>query len=496
KREEGTVLINGSLSEAFVNFLNKALQQNPAKRYASGCKMLAALKQVYKKDKEYRKLCIGTAIARLILIAVLAAGIICIRQGKFRRAQELETEYNNTVSEMINAREQISSAGIPENLTVYVPGSDPAIDASVKDLDELYASATGLFENRPEAYYQKALSLYELHDYSKAVGFIDSSLQKGSIGFESSDREKLYYIQGNCLYQLGYLEEAAEAFENSIASGTSNPSVYSDYAIVLNALGRTSESEQMLKEAENNGIANDLLLLTEGEISLGRITENETRYVTAALNVVKTFQKCLDVSKDEYIRYRAYLGIVHAYDAIFAHMTAGDISAYSPGTKEEVLDKEITLLENAIGELPQKYRIQLYENLVQSCDRAYSVTGDPDYDTKAAGALEKIVESGYATIVTYENMCNIFRRQSRFDDAVRVLSKMASKYPDNYRVYMLFAFTYAQIEAQKDVDSRDYTKFFEYCDKAEQLYGRVSVPDIEMQSLHEIYSEIRDNGWQ
>ena len=156
--ENGTTIVSGNVSEAFINFLNKALQQNPAKRYASGSKMLEALKQVYKKDKEYRKLCIRTVVARLIIIAALAAGIICIRHGRILKTQERETEYNSIVNEMTAEREKISSAGIPENSPAYVAGSDPAIDASAAAIEKLYDSATELFENRPEAYYQKALS--------------------------------------------------------------------------------------------------------------------------------------------------------------------------------------------------------------------------------------------------------------------------------------------------------------------------------------------------
>ena len=47
---------------------------------------------------------------------------------------------------------------------------------------------------------------------------------------------------------LHALQDAAEAYENSISNGSVNPEVYSDYAAVLAAIGRADEAEKLLDE--------------------------------------------------------------------------------------------------------------------------------------------------------------------------------------------------------------------------------------------------------
>ena len=72
---------------------------------------------------------------------------------------------------------------------------------------------------------------------------------------------------------------------------------------------------------------------------------------------------------------------------------------------------------------------------------------------------------------------------------------MQEKYPDDYRVYMQFAFLYADVEAQKANADRDYRKFFKNAGLAFEKYGSSKEQDLQMQMLEELDSELRAGGW-
>lgn len=493
--KEKSIVLKGNVSEAFIYVLNKALQRDPDKRFQSGGEMLEALNQIYKKDRDYRRLQVRTAVLRVLMVAMLVGGIVCIREGRKLSETEKEDRYDANIEKMAYERELINSTDFPETTVAYVTGSNPVIDASASRIEKLYSDAVSLFSERPEAYYQRALYLYYLHQYESAEQFIYSSLQNSNIAFTSSDREKMYYILGNCFYEEGYFEDAADAFEKSILNGTTNPAVYSDYAIVLTELGRIAEGERILNEAIKLGLGDDILLLTQGEIALMQVKAEGGKDVSKIREIIKDFDDCLKTSGDEYTKYHAYIDIGQAYDVWVTAVRSGQASE-DEKSERDIIDIKLGYYEKGIEKLSQKYRIQLYEYIVQSCDQAYLLTNDPNYDLKALNALEKLRETGYATRSTYESMCNLYRRQGLFDDALRVLGAMETKYSENYRTYMLLAFTYAQIEAENNADDRNYEAFFRNCDKAEKLYEKVNTQDIEMLSLREIYNEIVEAGWK
>ncbi|MCR5330114.1 MAG: protein kinase [Lachnospiraceae bacterium] len=491
-RTKPAVLGSGT-SEAFLYVLNMALQTDPNRRFQSGGEMLKAIDQIYKKDKGYRGLVVRTAIFRVLLVAAIVAGIVIIREGRITKENERQNEYSLLIDSIEQKRASNDRVVIPTQYGDDRGAYGTEETESDREVNEFFDKATTLYPDREDAYYQMALWLYENGRYPEGAGFVTDVLQDAKIAFDPSVKANMYYILGNCYFQLGYFEDAASSFEKAVEYDSSNANIYVDYAISLSSLGKYKESREILENARKMGVEDDLLLLTEGEIGLKEnlisAGGNGTPGETDSQTVLDCFLKCIATSSDDYVIFRAGIGAGQAYETIIRE-NSEDIQRL-----EELHNARTSLFTELARKLPQKYRLQIYENQIQYCDKAFVTTGDTKYNDQAILALNGIIDMGYATRTTYENMCNIYRRQKNYVDALNTLKTMDRLYPGNYRVYMLFAFTYAEIEAEKDVDSRDYSAFYDSYLKADEAYTKQSEQDMEMQNLQLIYRDIAENGW-
>ena len=60
---------------------------------------------------------------------------------------------------------------------------------------------------------------------------------------------------------------------------------------------------------------------------------------------------------------------------------------------------------------------------------------------------------------------------------------------------MQFAFLYADMEAQKPNNQRDYQKFFENSSLAFEKYDSSKEQDLQMEMLEQLDDELRAGGW-
>ena len=93
------------------------------------------------------------------------------------------------------------------------------------------------------------------------------------------------------------------------------------------------------------------------------------------------------------------------------------------------------------------------------------------------------------------NIAILFQNLGRYDEAEEMLVQMQEKYPEDYRVYMQFAFLYADMEAQKPNNQRDYQKFFENSSLAFEKYDSSKEQDLQMEMLEQLDDELRAGGW-
>jgi tetratricopeptide (TPR) repeat protein len=112
---------------------------------------------------------------------------------------------------------------------------------------------------------------------------------------------------------------------------------------------------------------------------------------------------------------------------------------------------------------------------------------EEDY-RNAADAYEKIAEKEICSINDELNVAIVYQNISRFDKAVELLSGLAEKYPNNYKIYMQLSYCYY---SQSKSSGGDYSKAKEYYNRAEGLYKAENKKDSEMTTLENIMSGLK-----
>ena len=89
-------------------------------------------------------------------------------------------------------------------------------------------------------------------------------------------------------------------------------------------------------------------------------------------------------------------------------------------------------------------------------------------------------------------MAIIYEQTDDLEAAEDELDMMLEKYGDNYNTYKRLAFLEIDKQEENAADSRDYSRFKEYYNKAEELYKTQSAvsDDMEMNVLEELSGQV------
>lgn len=445
--------LSSRTSEGFLYLLNKALQENPDDRYQDAGQMLAAINRLYKHDRRYRNMIIRHAIAYVLLTCALLGGVYLVLYGKDVYRDESLLKYDNYVESLADARTKENETGF----------------------EMLYGEATAFMPDRLEAYYQKALFLFETGQYQEAVNFVRKTLDGNSTFYSQSGVGDMYYIMGNAYFELMNYESASNAFANAIKQNGDNPTYFVDQAIALARIGSINEAKEVLGTAEAKGALSDTIYLVSGEIKLA-----EEDYTGAE----DDFRLSIAEAEDDYTCMRAY---VMCSKAILGQ-----------GASLEAVEEGINLLNEALDRLPNEHHAIILEQLASMYIEGYEVTQDLQYAQGVLDTLKKIANAGWATFTTYDNMVNIYYRIGDYAAEGQLLEELAGKYPDNYKVPMKQAFLEVTLQSEKPQTERDYSGFVAYYENAQKIYSTVKKngwSDSEMQVLENAYQELVDGHW-
>lgn len=445
--------ISSRTSEGFLYILNKALQEDPGNRYQDAGQMLAAVNNLYKHDSRYRNMKIRHALAYIALVGVLLGGIYLVLRGRNVYENELLAKYDEYMEELAGIR----AAG------------DPA------EFETLFEEAADFMPDRLEAYYQKALFLYETGQYQESINFVRKTLDGNSDFYSQGGVGDMYYIMGTSYFELLNYESASNAFANAIKYNGENPIYYVDQAIAFARIGNVSAAKEVLETAEAKGALSDNIYLVSGEIKLA-----EEDYEGAE----EDFRMSMAEAGDDYTCMRAYV------------MCSKAILGKESST--EAVEEGIELLNEALAQLPNEYHAMLLEQLAGMYIAGYEATEDVRYAEGVLDTLKKIEAAGWASFTTYDNMVNIYYRIGDYAAEEQLLEELAQKYPDNYKVPMKRAFLEGQLQSEKPLEERDYSGFVTYYELAQELYSTVKRDgwsDSEMQVLENAYQELVDGHW-
>jgi len=433
----------GSFSEGIIYIIERSMRLNPAERFGSVEMLAEALRNIHKYDTRWKLLQTKKIAAAIVLPLAFALFAGTALYGRSLMAQEKEERYYQAVYEI----------------------------ESGSDAESAFDEALEMFGDRIDPYRVMAERLWNDGDIEACREFIESNL--GNIAKFQDIPEAarsfgdIYYILGNCCYYRPGEPDfsgAAGNFKIAVQFVKDNPVYYRDYAIALARIGKVSEAERELEKAQVLKLAEDSLNLTKGEILYAK-----QEYKDAAAS----FGKVIDITDDDYIRYRAY----HALDEIFKLQ----------GQPERSID----LLSEALSRIPVNRAAEMTERLAD----AYVKCGEYE---KAISLFEQLAGDSVPQFHILQNLAILLEHQGYFDRAAAVLENMADLFPADYRVPMRQAFLEADRQSKIRNEDRDYTQVKQYYDRAAELYQASVKPgesDPEMQQLESIIQQLKANKW-
>jgi serine/threonine-protein kinase len=116
------------------------------------------------------------------------------------------------------------------------------------------------------------------------------------------------------------------------------------------------------------------------------------------------------------------------------------------------------------------------------------------YRKEAISIFEEIINKGWGTYQTYNNLVVLYQKMGDTTAAIRLLNTMEKEYGKDYNTYKRHAILEYDIQAKKTASTRDYSYFETYYRQAVKAYD-TSLNDAEMDVLDEMYRNVKEGGW-
>lgn len=433
-------------SDAFAYILTTAMAQEKERRFQTAEKMLEALDQIAKLDGRYKRLLLKQRVELLFSCIIFLMGMVLFFIGMKADRKEREEKYEAYLLQMETAIGEYDQ----------------------KSFEEGYKECTTLNREDPRADYEYAVWMYRNQDYEGCSHYIQELFKKYQLE-DTVTAANLYLLLGNCCYEEDDYQNAVKMLETAMGYDRRNKAIYRDLAIAYAGAGRIDDAQNILETAIENGLEEDQIYLVQGEIAESQKDVEGAR---------ELFQKCLEITKDNSIRIRAYV----YYSDLDKNST-------------EALKDSAQMLEEGIRELPLGSAGILYERLAQMYINLEANTGDLQYSQKAIQVFKDIIQNGSASYQTYINLTILYEQTGAFEQAHKALDEAIDLYGDHYVSYKRRAFLEADEQANKDTSERDYGAFEQAYKMALALYQKENTEDAEMPLLEKVYAELKRANW-
>ena len=440
----------GKSSRAFAQVIKKAVKNRPEERYQSAREMFLALQKITQKDKRYKSLLRRQHIFMGLWLMLLAASFALSGFGMYLLQQDRILTYEELV----------------EQQTAYRENGD------YEKEQESFEKALQTYPFGLETYYQQAYTLYEKEDYEACIAFIDQDiLGNKKLDLLEKRLEDIYYLKADSYYRLENYEKSVGVYEELFELQVTNAQYYRDYAIALAYTGAEEAANEILEQAIEKGLAEDSIYYAKGEI--GYSLKNFEEAITQ-------FSRCVQSTEDTELLERSYILLSKIYE------------------EQGQLDQDRNILMKAQEVLPAQSQMIVLERLAQVNIDLAEKSGENWYREEAVAALNKIIEQGWDSKDTYDNLAILHEKMGNLEEVGQVLRTMEEKYGEDYNLYKRYAFLEIDIQERKPNESRDYQAFADYYQKAEDLYYKQlkdNNTDPEMGLLENTYQQILAGGW-
>ena len=199
----------------------------------------------------------------------------------------------------------------------------------------------------------------------------------------------------------------------------------------------------------------------------GEIEFSKSNYDLA----IESFERSFELSTDDSVKRRDMVLEINTYKKM----------------GNESLDKAIEFMKNREGEFGDSSPY-----LIESMADMYARKGDYQ---NAATYLAKLKNIGDISLRTYSNIAIVYQNMGDMSNAKKYLNEMIDTYPNEYESYMRYAMFEADEQSRLPNESRNYSDFAKYYNKAVELYQNAKADDVEMKKLSSMAEQLKSGGW-
>lgn len=445
---------NPAISPAFLSIIGRAMEKQPANRFADAQEMLRALNDVDQMDQRLKHLKTAKKLTILVLVLLWLASAGSAFFGWYSMHNEREGRYLSFVSQ----GEAFDQAGD------YQQGR------------EAFQQAIDMSPARGEAYLGLSTLQYHQGQYREAIDTIEDAFHANILDLNTLDPAVLgglYYVEASSCYEMENYTAAIEAYQAAIDSEAGNASYYRGLAMAQARAGYLDAAQATLAVMENSGAADTDLAMVHAEI-LALLGDKE--------QALGYYEQVYDNTDEEQLKNHAYLAA-----AQLAEQT-GDYYRSAA-----ILEQAVADLPPAASAIHQELLATVYSEIAQ----ADAATGQ-EYNEKALDILKALSDSHLATVVTSLNMAAIEQTLGQYTEAEKVLKEALAEYPYDYRVDMRLAYLYADWQGTLAAASRNYAAVWSYYQSAEEKYQQAVAngqEDQNMVLLKNLVEQLRNAGW-
>ena len=434
---------NISISPGFAHIIDKMMQLDPDDRYQNGVELLDALDNIIELDDRFIELKRKRRGHRAITFLMFATSACLMVSGYFIRKRELDIEYNSVINEI---RDNIGNGDY--------------------DIDSLLDEAQSILPKRIDAYEAKVESLYKSGNYNECISYGTDAIDSPKYDVITKDDKdslgNMFYIVGNAYYENEDYSSAIANFQKAIEYNATNPLFYRDISISEAKNGNTEDAITYLNYAVDHGLEEDSIQMAKGEIEFSK-----SNYDLA----IESFERAFELSTDDSVKRRDMVLEINTYKKM----------------GNESLDKAIEFMKNREGEFGDSSPY-----LIESMADIYARKGDYQ---NAATYLAKLKNMGDISLRTYSNIAIVYQNIGDMTNAKKYLNEMIDAYPNEYESYMRYAMFEADEQSRLPNESRNYSDFAKYYNKAVELYQNAKADDVEMKKLSSMAEQLKSGGW-
>ena len=432
--------INPNFSEGIEYIVNKCIQNNPDMRYQRVEDMLYDLDNIYLFNGVYRSWKKRQKVKRFCKAVMLVGFSATTACGVRVMAVEKQAKYYGYIDEgnaYMEQNDYISAQAAFENAVALMPDSE-------------------------EGYIEMGRVLLEQHQPEECLEYLE---QARAVSENIVSNAQYYYVKGMAFYELQNFDAAVESLKQSLALNGDQIEYQRDLAICYIKNDEMDEAEAILKELEQKNVSDDILFYVDAQLYAHQgYIEKASQY----------FEKALAATTNETVRWKTYIEYALMYKDV-------------RGTYDGAVEKQIAVMLEAMRELDRNDDLYLTEMLAD----AYYAKGDYKL---AEEKFRRLLELGYDRAYIYRNIAVIYQINGEFDKAEEILQQAVEKFPQNYEGYMQLGLLTAQVEGQKPIQQRDYSKVQEYFNQAASCLPN-GENAVELAQLKAIVDECREKGW-